>query len=271
MASKQNYEVNDENLNIQYNSQIILSIKDAERNEYRKLSTKLRISDKWIADLMNADEYNINWLFRILPLSQFTMQNKILSMIEEDNIPESIDVEFENFTSEVNSNSSNYNLSLEKYVKYEESFQLYQDSSKRYLAFYPRNVDDIERVYSYSFSGDECYYLGFSEYPGYNTHFNFETVSSYQSEIDGFVKRDHFVYLTTSDQSNKHYLHCKRKELSITETDKTPLTIKVIRSGVFQEEKRSISRSNVFLISYANDNFYLNAKYELVRHSREYV
>ena len=192
--------------NLIYGAQIILNIKVPERNELRKLTTKLRISDKCIADVMEESEYNINCLFRVLPSSQYVMQNKILSIVEEDTVPENIDVEFENFTSEVESNSTNYEISLGKSVKYEQTFQLYQDSSKRYLAFFSRNVDDIERVYSNKFSGDECYYLGFSEYPGYNTHFKFETVASYQSEIDGYIKRDHYVYLTAFDQVKKHYL-----------------------------------------------------------------
>ena len=240
-----------------------MTAKNTESNEYRKLSTKLRISDKLIADLMDENEYNINCLFRVLPSSQYVMQNKILNIVEDDTIPENIQVEFENFTSEVYSNSTNYELSLGKSVKYEETFQLYQDSSKRYLAFYSRSVDDIGKVFSNKFSGDECYYLGFSEYPGYNTHFKFETVANYQSEIDGYIKRDHFVYLTIFDQVRKHYLHWIKKEWVLTEAHKSPITFKVIKENSSEDLALTIARSNVFLLSYANENFYLNVPHEL--------
>ena len=99
-----------------------MNIKVPERNELRKLTTKLRISDKCIADVMEESEYNINCLFRVLPSSQYVMQNKILSIVEEDTVPENIDVEFENFTSEVESNSTNFEISLGKSVKYEQTF-----------------------------------------------------------------------------------------------------------------------------------------------------
>ena len=220
---------------------------------------------------MEESEYNINCLFRVLPSSQYVMQNKILNIVEEDTVPENIDVEFENFTSEVESNSTNFEISLGKSVKYEQTFQLYQDSSKRYLAFFSRNVDDIERVYSNKFSGDECYYLGFSEYPGYNTHFKFETVANYQSEIDGYIKRDHYVYLTAFDQVKKHYLHWVKKECVLTETNKTPLKFKVIREDTSENITMTVARSNVFLLSYANENFYLNVQHELNKTTGEYV
>ena len=185
-----------------------MNIEDESLNQFRKLSTKLRISEKCIAEVMGESEYNINCLFKVIPSSQFIMQDKILTYIEEDQVPMNIDVEFENFSSEVISNSTNLGIMIGKSVKYEETFQLYQESSKRFLAFFSRSVDNIEKIFANNlFSGDECYYLGFSEYPGSNTHFKFETVASYQSEIDGFIKRDHSVYLTAYDQIKNHYLH----------------------------------------------------------------
>ena len=84
----------------------MLNIEDEVNNLFRKLTTKLRISEKWLADVMEESEYNINCLFKVLPSAQFNMQDKILTYIEEDQIPMNIDVEFENFSSEVISNST---------------------------------------------------------------------------------------------------------------------------------------------------------------------
>ena len=256
--------------NLKYCSHIIMSIKEKPSKIFRKLSTKLRISEKLIAETMDEGEYNINCMFCILPSSQYIMQDKILSIVEDDTIPENIDIEFENFASEVDSNSTNYHISNGKSVKYEETFQLFQDSSKRYLAFYNRNVQNIDRIFDDQFFGDECYYLGFSDYPGSNTHFKFETVANYQSEIDGWVKKDHYVYLTAVDQMKTHYLYSIEDEVVLTETHKTPISFKVIRDGSTLHLPRTISRSNAFLISFANDNFYLNALHELNKKTGEY-
>ena len=255
-----------------YGSQILFNIKKLENSEHRKLTSKLRISERWVADLMMENEYNINWIFRVLSSSQFTMQDKILDIIEENQVPESIGIDFENFSSEVLSNSMNYQILSGKGVKYEETIQLYQDSSKRYLAFYPRNADDIEKAFSNKFWGDEWYFLGFSEYPGYNTHFKFETVINYQSEIDGYIKRDHFVYLTILDLNNKtHYLHWIKNEWSFTETHRIPITFTVIRDNTTLNSKMDVSRSKAFLLSSAHNNFYLNVHHEINKTTGEYV
>ena len=155
-------------------------------------------------------------------------------------------------------------------MKYEETFQLYQESSKRFLAFYSRSADNIEKIFSNNFAGDECYYLGFSDYPGVNTHFQFETVASYQSEIDGYVKRDHSVYLTSFDQVKSHYLHWIGSEIVLTEIHKTPVTFKVIRDSSYQAIPRTVSKANVFLLSFANDNYYLNVQNELSKKTGDY-
>ena len=255
---------------LQYGSHIILNVKDKVTNNFKKLWTKLRISEKLIADEMGENEYNINCMFWVLPTCQYVMHDKVLSFIEEETIPENIDVEFENFSSEVNSNSSSYSISIGKNVKYEETFQLYQDSSKRFLAFYSRNVKNIDKIFDDKFFGDECYYLGFSDYPGSNTHFKFETVANYQSEIDGYVKKDHFVYLTAVDQMKTHYLYSIENELVLTETHKTPISFKVIRDSQSLNAQRTVSRSNVFLLAFANDNLYLNSLHELNKKTGEY-
>lgn len=102
----------------------------------KKLTTKLRVSDKVIADGgMGKDQYNVNCLFRIIPSSQHTMQDKIVDIVDDDTVPKSIDIEYENFVSEMSSNTNTYNLKFGKSVRFEDTFQLYQDSSKRFLCF----------------------------------------------------------------------------------------------------------------------------------------
>jgi hypothetical protein len=118
--------------NLKYGS-IILLVLDAGETE-KKLTTKLRVSDKVMADdEMGKDQYNVNCLFRIIPSSQYTMQDKIIDIVEEDTVPASINIEYENFISEINSNTNTYNLKFGKSVRFEDRFQLYQDSSKRFL------------------------------------------------------------------------------------------------------------------------------------------
>ena len=61
------------------------------------------------------------------------MQDKILDIIETDDTSSNIEIEYENFISEVEANSAAYELSLGNPIRFEDTFQLYQDSSKRYL------------------------------------------------------------------------------------------------------------------------------------------
>jgi hypothetical protein len=117
-----------------YGSSIFLAIENG--SELKKLSTKLRVSDKVNAEEMDKDQYNINCIFRIVPSCQHLMQDKILDIIDDDKLPLNIEIEYENFISEMESNTASYKLNYGKSVKFEDSFQLYQDSSKRFLSFF---------------------------------------------------------------------------------------------------------------------------------------
>ena len=124
------------------------------------------------------------------------MQDKILERIYEQQITESIEIDYENFKSEIESNTKSFNINKGKSVKFEHKVQLYHESSKRFLAFYNCKVDEIKRIFKNEYYDSDCYYLGFSEYPSSNTQFSFETVVQYQQEEDGYVKKHHYVYLT---------------------------------------------------------------------------
>lgn len=137
LATEETDVVQESNINIfddlKYGSSITLNLIDENEGCERKLNTKLRISDTINATKMESDDYNINCLFKIIPASQHLMQDKILDIIETDDIPGNIEIEYENFISEVESNSAAYQLSSGNSVRFEDTFQLYQDSSKRYL------------------------------------------------------------------------------------------------------------------------------------------
>ena len=62
-----------------------------------------------------------------------------------------------------------------------------------------------------------------------------------------------------------------QERVHLTETNKTPLTFKVIREDTSENITMTVARSNVFLLSYANENFYLNVQHELNKATGEYV
>jgi hypothetical protein len=80
------------------------------------------------------------------------MQDKIIDIIGQDKIPDTIEVEYENFVSEMETNSSTFKMSSGKEVRYEDTFQLYQDSSKRFLCYHHCMVDDIKEVFGAKYS-----------------------------------------------------------------------------------------------------------------------
>ena len=177
--------------NLKYGSSVIINLISKESiaaNKEKRLSIKFRTSDTVKPFEMAGDNYDINCLFRILPSSQHIMQDKILDVIEEEEIPENIEIDYENFVSEINSNTNSFNLNNELSVRFEDNIQLYHDSSKRFLCFYSEKLDEIKDTFDNQYSDSECFYLGFSEYPADNTHFSFETVPTYQQEEDGYIK-----------------------------------------------------------------------------------
>lgn len=188
-----NEQSNDSFENLKYGSSITLNF--VGENDI-KLATKLRISDKVSYIQMPSDEYNINCLFRVLPSSQHTMQNKILSIIDNQADLDNLEIDYENFTSEIDSNTNAYNQIYGNSIRYDDTIQLYQDSSKRFLCFNSCRADEIKLAFSNKYSDSECFYLGLSEYPSDNTRFSFETIAAYQQVEDGYIKKHHFLYLT---------------------------------------------------------------------------
>ncbi|CAI2387002.1 unnamed protein product [Moneuplotes crassus] len=258
---------------LKYGSSIIISLNedeygDGEEEKQNRLSIRLRTSDRVKPFEMQKDDYDINCTFKILPYSQYTMQSKILNIVEEDELGENIEIDYENFISEIDSNTANYNLSMNQSISYGSRIQLYHDSSKRFLCYYNEKLEGIRDAFDNMYADSESFYLGFSEYPAENTHFSFETVPMYQQEEDGYIKAFHYLYLTCVEKGKKHYLYSISKENKpakclMTESYRTPLSVNVIREHKEHEAARNIGRTDVVLISFANDNFYLNCPQEL--------
>lgn len=72
-------------------------------------------------------------MFRIIPPAQFALLNKMRKIVEEENIPENVNVDFENFMSEMQANVDLQEDFMGEQVKYGAKFQLVQESSKRFL------------------------------------------------------------------------------------------------------------------------------------------
>lgn len=182
-----------------------------DESKMQRLSIKLRTSDRVKPFTMKADDYDVNCIFKILPSSQYTMQQKILDMVEEDGVHENIEIDYENFVSEIDSNTKNYNLSMNQSISFGTNIQLYHDSSKRFLCYYSEKLEEIKEAFDNQYADSESFYLGFSDYPSENTHFSLVTVPSFQQEEDGYIKAFHYVYLTCKEKDKTHYLYCTDK------------------------------------------------------------
>lgn len=132
-AQDSNSAIGEDNDNLLYGSSITLNLINEEKNTFSKVTSRVRISERANAFEMTHDDYSINSVFRIIPASQYMMQDRILDIIDQNKIPESVDIDYQNFVSEMESNSIAYNISNKTPVKYGDKFQLYQDSSKRFL------------------------------------------------------------------------------------------------------------------------------------------
>ena len=83
-------------------------------------------------------------MFRVLPSVEHTMQDKILSIIDGLIIPETIRIDYENFISEIDSNLAYQKSMMGTEVKYGDSFQLYQNSTKKFLQIKGYDIDGIK-------------------------------------------------------------------------------------------------------------------------------
>lgn len=82
---------------------------------------------------MKGNEFDINSMFRVMPSVEHVMQDKILNTISELIVPESIQSDYDNYMTEIESNLTYQKSKFNTEVKYGESFQLYQNSTKKFL------------------------------------------------------------------------------------------------------------------------------------------
>ena len=88
-------------------------------------------------------------------------------------------------------------------------------------------------------------------------------MANYQQEENGSIKKYHYLYLTIYEKGKVHYLYNIGRTCVLTESYKMPMTITVVREPEENKSVRTISRTDVVLISFANDNFYLNIPQKL--------
>lgn len=146
-----------------------------KRNEnQRKLTTKYRISNQAIVSEMPEDLYDDNCVFRVIPSCQHEMQNNIKSIVDKEVLPENVDVDYENFISELESNLEIQKKLMGSELKYGTKFQLYQHSSKRFLCIKPADNHTVTNVFENNYTDSACFQFCFTEYPSSYTHFTFD-------------------------------------------------------------------------------------------------
>lgn len=199
------------------------------------------------------------------------MQSKMINVIESEKIVPSIDIDYENFMSEMEANVDLQDEVMGKPIKYGVKFQLIQESSKRFLSIKEANVHDVKDIFTEGYTDNYCFFFGFSEYPSKQTHFSFKECCNYQKEGAGTVNDDHHFYLCSLYNSKTLYTYSKQKFLVMTQSYKTPISYDLVRESETFDEIEDVQSSEVVLLTYANDNFYLNVPHKLNKEDGSYV
>ena len=250
---------NQENVRTQllYGSYIVINIEIEQDIISRKITTNYRISPKPYAVKMEDDDFDANWVFRIIPAARHEMMEQIKHIIDENEIPDNVEVDFENFISEMQANVDVQNKLMGKPVKYGSRFQLVQQSSKRFLSIRPAETDIVLQTFKNGYTDTQCFELWFSEYPTTFTHFMFEEWSLFQTEGEAIVKDNHFMYLCALFDSDMLYLY-NEKYLFMTQSYKSPISYNRIKESNTFDELKNVSSNEVVLLTYSNDSYYLN-------------
>lgn len=198
------------------------------------------------------------------------MMSKMRKVVEEENIPINIDIDYENFMSEMEANVDLQYDFMGKPLKYGGKFQLVQESSKRFLSIHESKNSAVKQIFNDRYIDSYCFYFGFSEYPSRFTHFFIKECSNFQREGSGTVKDDHYFYLCAIYNSKTLYAYSVRKYLIMTQSYSTPITYNLIRESDTFDEIEDVQSSEVVLLTYANDTFYLNVPHSLDKESGEY-
>lgn len=101
------------------------------------------------------------------------MQSKMIGIVEDENIPINVAIDYENFMSEMTANVDLQDDFMGKPVKYGSKFQLVQESSKRFVTILEASNKEVKHIFDEGYIDSYCFKFGFSEYPSSFTHFSF--------------------------------------------------------------------------------------------------
>jgi hypothetical protein len=73
--------------------------------------------------------------------------SKIQKAVTEDNIPIKIDIDYENFITEMQANVDLQEDFMGRQVKYGSKFQLVQESSKRFLCIFESKRETVKNIF----------------------------------------------------------------------------------------------------------------------------
>ena len=200
---------------VTYGCYIVINFETLDEGS-RKLTTNFRISDKAQALPMEKENYDDNSLFRIIPPCQYEMQDNIRNIISSGFLPEHVNVDYENFRSELETNLSLQDKTMGQEIKYGSKFQLYQHSSKRYLSIKPADDDIVINAFQNGYTDSLCFQICFSEYPSEFTHFTFEECCLFQKRNQTGIKDNHYLYLVSHYGYNTLYAYNVDKQPFMT-------------------------------------------------------
>ena len=187
------------------------------------------------------------------------MTSEMRGIVDGENIPANVEIFYENFMSEMEANVDLQDDVMGKPIKYGSKFQLVQESSKRFVCIHEATNDQVKKIFKdEGYIDSYCFTFGFDEYPSSRTHFSFKECSSFQREGPGTVKDDHFLYLTTIYKAKQLSLARRGTYLVMTQSYKSALKYDLVRESDTFDEIEDVQSSEVVLLTYANDAYYLN-------------
>ena len=207
---------------------------------------------------MEKENYDDNSLFRIIPPCQYEMQDNIRNIISSGFLPDNVNVDYENFKSELETNLTLQNKNMGQEIRYGAKFQLYQHSSKRYLSIKPADDDTVINAFENGYTDSLCYQPCFSEYPSEFTHFTFEECCLFQKRKQTSIKDNHYLYLVSQHGYHSLYAFNVEKQLFMTESEKTPISVNIVKESDTFDEVVDVQNSELVAVTYANSDLYLN-------------
>ena len=128
---------------------------------------------------------------------------------------------YENLVGEMDANIDIMDDNMGEGVRYGTDLQIVQENSKRFLCVYPSDRVEVNKHFNQGYLDNECYSLGFSNYPSEGTHFRIQPCCSFQSEGEAIIRKDHFFHLVhVTKQGREFSLFNIGKNIFFTESYK---------------------------------------------------